>query len=64
MHCCGPNLFWDGCNEIQNLGPKIVDYQDILNRNKENTPHFLPGGGASVCGGTRIFWGGQREANF
>ena len=25
MHCCGPNLFWDGCNEIQILGPRIVD---------------------------------------
>ncbi len=21
MRCCGSNLFWDGCNEIQILGP-------------------------------------------
>ncbi len=20
-YCCGPDLFWDGCNEIQILGP-------------------------------------------
>ncbi len=26
MHCCGPSLFWDGCNETQILGPQIVDY--------------------------------------
>ena len=22
---CGPNLIWDGCSEIQILGPQIVD---------------------------------------
>ena len=26
MHYCGPNLFWDGCNEIRILGPQIIDY--------------------------------------
>ncbi len=25
MHCCGLNLFWDERNEIQILGPQIVD---------------------------------------
>ncbi len=30
MHCCGPDLFWDGCKEIQILGPYIVDYLDIF----------------------------------
>ncbi len=27
MHCCGPDLFWDGCTETQILDPQIVDYQ-------------------------------------
>ena len=26
MHCCGPSLFWVGCNETQILGPQVVDY--------------------------------------
>ncbi len=26
MHCCSPDLFWDGCNETQIFGPQIVDY--------------------------------------
>ncbi len=29
MHCCGPNLFWDGCKKIQILGPRIVEYYSL-----------------------------------
>ncbi len=30
----GPNLFWDGCNEIKILGPEIVDYLHQHSTNK------------------------------
>ncbi len=40
FYCCGLNLFWDGCNKIQILGPQIVDSDpgqlptgEILGRN-------------------------------
>ncbi len=25
MHCCGANLFWQGCNKCQNIGPQRID---------------------------------------
>ena len=37
----------------------LVSESGLHNTCKESSNYILPGGGPSVCGGTRIFWGGQ-----